>query len=835
MNWHDYIYLLPAGAIACVILAVLIRLMPQLSQPSRRRTPAELALLCAIVALALFVVYGNFFLGKSYFAYTVGDPGSDAIEQYVPFYFNLIDNVRNGSFSLVNYWSFEYELGVNATSFQSWLYDPFNLIVVPLGLVLGQTRIALVLVIAQAIKVMLSAVIFDHLLTRYCDTPIARILGSSLFALCGYMLIYGQHYWLGSVFPLFALAVLVFELFLERASAPRFLAVTAVCAVLLSWTAYVAFMVLLFEVFYLLLRIPHVLTKHSFGAYMRVVLRMCIPVICGVLLSGVLLVPYALFLLTETSRTAASAPLSERMLEALTTFVNLDWIPAILSRFMGSSLITTGLVPLGDTLSATKDVSYAVNYTYEFVLLGYSCGVFLLLSQFFHWVYTERSRGAKTLVTIASVLVALYLVNYFLPTLMTAMVRLQYRSCFIVAVPVCIAMALGFEKRILVGKVAWAPLLIALAISLCVLAWSMLHALMGRSLSALSALAVIAIVLALVLAQKRPSWRPALLAGVLAVLVATSALDGFMGTNVRVHVDGFGFPLTGKSPCGTNTQAALAYLDQYDTSFYRVEKTYLDWTPLNDSLIEHYPSASAYNSTPDADVDDFYHKLWSEAISPWAVYSQGYWYDPDQPSIMALLDVKYILSLNPVDYAWCEFLDVVDGVYIYRNTQAHSIATLRQHAVGASEADALPDAAARRELLATSVIVPDEELSDLGAFTGASQEPAPYTASFSEDAIGHLTGTVSCDTPSIACLSIPHTGTWHVFVDGTEVETFCADYGFIGFTLGAGSHEIVATYEQFGLAPGLVCSLAGVVATVICTAVIAITHRARPVQPQSNV
>ncbi len=821
MNWSEYAYLAVAAVLAFALLLALMRFVPRLSEASRRRTPLELGFLGAVVLLALFVIYGNFFLGRSFFAYTVGDPGSDAIEQYVPFYSNLIANVRDGTFGLWNYWSFEYELGVNAAGYQSWFYDPFNLVVVPLGLAFGDASLAYVLVFVQALKVILSAYLFDHLLTRFCDTPLARILGASLYSICSFMLINGQHYWLGSIFPVFTLAALLFELYLERSSVGRFLGVVAITTVLLGWTAYVAFMVLLFEAIYLLLRIPIVLGRPRPRAYLLTVLRLCAPVACGMLLSGVLFVPYALFLLTETSRTSVSTSLVERVVESLTNFTNPDWIPAMLSRFMGSSLVTTGLTPIGDLLSVDNGVGYSTNYTYEFILLGYSCGTFVLLSQFFAWVRDEGDRLAKVTVAVATALVALYCLNHFLPTLATAMVRLQYRSSFVLAFPICVAMALGFEKRVLAGRIAWGPLAASVALSAAVLVWSYGNALMGHLLTLFFSAALVAAVAALVLASRKPSWRGPLAVCFSGLLVATSAVDGFMGTNVRIHTDGAYFPLSGLSQCGTNTLAALDYLEETDPTFYRVEKTYLDWTPLNDSLIQHYASVSAYNSSPDSEVDEFYHKLWSESISPWAVYSQGYWYDPNQPAIMQLLGVKYVLSIDPVDFDWCEPVAEVDGVHIYRNTLTDSIASVRQHVTAKSEADALPDSAARRALLSSSIIVPDDVAAKLPSLSESeATAPSESSSEFREDGIGRLVGTISCQEDSAVCLPIPHTGTWHVEVDGEEVETFTADYGFVGFTLPAGSHEVVATYTLDGLGAGLACSAVGAVATASCSAII---------------
>lgn len=813
MKWSEYTYLAAAAVAACALFILIIRYMRDLSAPSKRRTTKELVFLAALLAVALFVIYGNYYLGNYFFAYTIGDTGSDTVEQYVPFYANLIGNVQDDTFSFWNFWSFEYELGVNATSYQSWLFDPFNLLVVPLGLILGGSGLPFALLVTHTVKIVLSAFLFDHLLTRYCETPVARILGSTLYALCGFMIINGQHYWLGSVFPLFTFLVLMFELYLEKMTAPRFLGVTAAVAIMMGWTAYVAFMILLYEAIFLLLKIPSTLDRITPKAYLMTILRLVAPVVCGILVAGALFVPYAYFLLVETSRTSASSSMLERIASSLSTFIPFDWFLGMLSRFLGSCQLTTGLESVDGLITATEATDYSRNFIYEFIFFGYSCGAFVLLSQFFHWIFTERPRRTKILVSVGTALILLYCVNYFLPTLFTAMVRLQFRSSFILAAPICIAMALGFEKRILPGKVAWKPLLAAAALTIAVLLWSFINTRTSHLISFVDIITFVIAVAALALALNKPAWRPALTACFAACLVASTTFDGFMGTNLRIHVAGDYFPLSGVGNVGNQTEAALDYLKERDKTFYRVDKTYLTWVPANDSLIQHYASVSAYNSTPDAEVDEFYKKLWHEAISPWAYYSQGYWYDRDRPDILQLLDVKYILSLEPIDYSWCELITNVKGTYIYRNKYAESIATVRQHVVRKSTADALPDPASRRELLTTSIIVPDEIAAKLTNFTGEAAQPAPATSQFVEDGIGHMSGTISCDQNSVVCLSIPHTGTWHIFVDGKEVETFTADYGFIGFTLAAGDHEITASYELAGARVGLVCTGIGALGT----------------------
>lgn len=836
MNWSMYYYLAVAILIAAALFGLLIWQMPKLSQPSKKRTPAELLFICAIAIAALFTIYANFYFENLSFAYAIGDVGSDTIEQYVPFYLNLIGNVRDGSFTFVNFWSFEYELGVNATTYQSWLYDPFNLIVVPLGVLLGEAHLSLVLVIAQSVKVVLSALLFDHFLTRFCDTPVARILGSLLYALSGFMILYGQHYWLGSVFPIFTLSMLAFELYLEKKSVLRFLGVTLVTGLLLLWSPYIAFMVLLFAALYLLLRIPCYMQSFSIRSYFVTIGRMTVPVASGVLLSGVVFIPYALFLLTETSRTSGSMSLTEHIVLSLTNFINLDWVPAILSRTLGSGLINTGAGTVTTIVSPSFDMDFTGSFPYEFILLGYSAGVFVLLSQFFSWAYTEGSKKAKLLISLATVLVALYCFHQFLPTVFTAMVRLQYRSCFIIALPACTAMALGFEKRILPGKVAKTPFALAATLTLAVLVWSLFNTMNGRLICLFYIAAFIAIVACVVLLAKQKLAPSVLTALFIALVLSTSIVDGFFTNNSRKTVAVADFPLSFASENGKDTIAALDYLKEHDDSFYRIDSTYSIWVPLNDSLILHYPSASAYNSSPDSDVDEFYRKLWKEAISTWAVYSQGFKNNPDQPAVLDLLNVKYVLSLEPLAYDWCKLEHQEGAVYIYRNTGAESILTVRSHAVAESEADELESAEARRALLATSVIVPDDEIDALSGSLATAQ-PVSLSASseFREVGNGNVSGTVTLDSDGIACLAIPNTGTWHISVDGQTVDTFRADYGFIGFKLSAGTHTITAIYTLAGTDIGLALTVAGSALTIVACIVISYQNRTKQLGSHSKI
>ena len=273
------------------------------------------------------------------------------------------------------------------------------------------------------------------------------------------------------------------------------------------------------------------------------------------------------------------------------------------------------------------------------------------------------------------------------------------------------------------------------------------------------------------------------------------------------------FPLSGATDSDADTLTALEHLRETDGSFYRVEKTYSDWSPLNDSLIQHFDGVSVYNSTLDGDVDEFYQKLWRESVSTWAVYSQGYKNDPNRSEMLRLLGVKYLLSKEPLAFDWCTLESRQGSVYVYEVDGAGSVLRLHPTAITESQADQMADSAARREAIADAVIVPDD--ADTGGLEdGAEESFSATTGPISLMGQTKLTGTVQTFGNAVACLAVPHTGTWHVSVDGAEVETFRADYGFVGFVVPEGEHTVEATYSLAGFVPGCAMTAAGALGTI---------------------
>lgn len=813
MNWSLYLYLGPLCLLAAALLAVYVRLYDRLSAPSKQRTRLEVTLLVATIVLGIAVIYFNFFTGTSYFAYR--DMGADTVDQYVPYYLDLVRKVGSGTLGT---WNMNYGLGASFMSYQSWTLDPFCLVIVPLTLLLGQERLSLALVVAQGLKMLLCGLLFDHVLTFYCERPLSRIVGSTLYAFCGFLLLWGQHYWIGASIVMATLTMLLLELLMRRWTLPRFWGLVAASAVSIIMSTYSGFAVMLFSLAYALLRIPVATDARCVRAYLGQLWRLAVPVACGVLVSCVTLVPYAIAMVQESSRVVSSgqAPLPSRMASYARGFVPLRWIPYLLSRLLGNGLVSVAAELPKDLVPPASE--FGQTNVYEMVQMGFSVGAAILLCQFAWWEVTHADRREKVLVTITGILCVLYCVNYFLPALSNVFSAVHYRASFVLAAPACIAMSLAFERCFLEGRPSLPVLVASSVLTAAILAWSLLHTQDGRLVCLYFSLALV-VLLALAIVWTRVDREALVVALTAAVILSSSVVDGFFVTNSRVWCTKDDFP-NASSSYEKDLRAALRYVSSQDPTNSAACRVSVAMDDLNASLTQGFMGVDSYNSTINSNLEEFYQRVWPRAIRGISAY-QATRDDMQHPTLQRLLGVRYVLCRHDLALEEYELVKTFGGVRVYKAQGQASLATVYEDAMTESAASSKTPAQLEELLRGGTAIVSDDAPKAYrylsASTTASSSSPA---AKAQVDSQTSVSCTVSASKRSICMIAIPYARGWTARVDGKVVPTFRTNYGLIGVTLGPGSrHHVSLSYRPVGANTGLIVSVVGLALALLASIV----------------
>ena len=72
---------------------------------------------------------------------------------------------------------------------------------------------------------------------------------------------------------------------------------------------------------------------------------------------------------------------------------------------------------------------------------------------------------------------------------------------------------------------------------------------------------------------------------------------------------------------------------------------------------------------------------------------------------------------------------------------------------------------------------------------------------------GFIRGIVACDKDKDVFTTIPYDSAWRIYVDGNEAAADCIGEGFLSFTVGEGSHEVILQYSPKGIKEGIIVSV----------------------------
>lgn len=743
------------------------------------------------IVLSIILIFGEFLCGHKFFMFD--DVGSDTLNQYYPYYVSLISRIKDGTFGI---WNSQHALGTSLVNNVSQTFDPFGLIVIIPGIIGGIETIKYMLVFMQIAKILASAYLCRVYLRLFNISDVAASLGAYLYAFNGYLMLWGQHYIMGTGSVYLVLILFFLEKSIRERDYRWKASLSVVVMVSMIYSYYITYMILLFCGIYFIIRILYPDGETTLGMRIKIAISILGVVVTGIMLSGIVLLPSAAYLFNSSSRLDSNVSLISRFLESFFSIPTFNHIGQTASRLMSNNLLYID----GKVLPGWG------NY-YEMPTVFYTVFIFMIFTQFIAWVIRNiRKEYNKSIYCILCIcVIGFVMLNRGISMAFNGFAYPQGRYMFVIIPIIALMTGIVWSECIEKARISVWGVVCGAFVSGLVLVYSYLRASEDvKNYNIVYGILILVFAgLLIYISRKKIYKRPAILI-LFALFIVTTIMDNYITNNHRKCITKADFAQeNGYNMKINSTLAALDYLKQNDDSVYRVEKEYVDFTRFGDPVLEGYGSVTDYNSTVNKNVAAFYNHLYSSA-NYLAAFRSFNLNNKTDIVPMQMLNVKYYLSRSPKNDENFEYMDTVEGVYIYKNKYSESIAHWYTRTISKDECEGMLEEDRKTFVLDTAIV--DGQRDVLHSKEAEKAEIGMFT----ETASGHIEGNIKTSQTGILMLAIPDQQGWDIYVNGNQQDIINTNYGFIGVQLEPGDYKIEAVYVIPYLKEGLIVSLVGI-------------------------
>lgn len=736
-----------------------------------------------LLLISCLFIFKKFLFGNQILAYT--DIGSDTYDQYLMHYQGIINHLKNGTFSL---WDFTNGYGANVYTYN--LFDPFLILLYLFGTLFGAEQIYGFLVYWCILHVLLAGMTIYLFLSCFSLSERSKVMAAYLYALCGYMVVWGQHYQFGTVIVLLPLMLMAVERSFEKTR--WLLGLTIFCSLAVFSSMYMAYMQFILLGFYVLFRVAWRERLFTKNGIIRVI-KTYGSMLMGVGIGMIQLLPSACLILNVSGRVSGDS-LITRCIQALQLY------PSAYYKSLWNHLFSSNL------LGVNEYAGYQNFYEDPQVFL--SVILLLALLQFVYLFFVEKfSKKQRVLLILAAGAVGFVLLIPLGSMIFNGFVGAFCRQTFL-CMPLAVWLIAYVLDKILEEKKCNLPLLI---IGIFLTAGYYLYSYKNGAEIYAVLLGILAVGMGVAIVSY--CWVPfkwiQLLSPILllACIMMTMSGDAYLSYNHNRWTVSKDTEYLAEL-YDQDVQEALEYLKRTDDTFYRVEKTYTAGTEISclNAMAQGYYGISTYNSTLNTNLTTWYRLMWPETtVINEAHRSFAAGAGVSLPA--SLSHVKYVLSdQENFDTEGYSFVKRFGDVYLYQNTYT---ADLGKFFPGYELGDADEE-----HLMFL------ENQPDMSSYSKGIRFSSPK-----KDSLVQGTATVAQD--GVLMLAIPYENGWNVYVDGEKTELYKVNYGFIGVALEAGSHEITCQFRCPGFAAGAWISCGFILLTAAIWGVIPYYKRKR--------
>lgn len=346
-------------------------------------------------ALVLCLLLGSFFVLWEYLfgekLLVFNDIGSDTLQQYVQQYATIVNHLREGNFTL---WDFYNGLGTNMLSMN--LFDPSLMILYVLGVIFGTQKMLYFLSWIQVLRIVLAGFVFYRYLSMFSYRTSTKFALAFAYGFNGYLMVWGQHYQFGIVTIYLPLLLLLVEKYLRKERGRRiFPIMVAVCCV---YSIYLTYMSLIAVGFYLIFRV-WMMDMNGIRPRVKAFFGGCVQILLGIGMSSGIFLPSAYTMLGVSGRVSGA---ETGFLTSLKEHIGLfprAYYESVIMRLFSSNLQETYQL-------ADERYELYLNYYEDPVLFVSNIALILAIQMVLVFWKSEETRRVKAAVYTAIFMMA---------------------------------------------------------------------------------------------------------------------------------------------------------------------------------------------------------------------------------------------------------------------------------------------------------------------------------------------------------------------------------------------------------------------------------------------
>lgn len=612
-----------------------------------------LLILWTLTGVSCLLIFKNFLFGDALAVFA--DAGSDTKQQYIMQYATIVNHLKNGNYSL-----WDLNNGFGTSMFALNIANVFLMLVYAAGYLFGVGYIPGVLVYLLILEIFLAVTVCYFFLNCFSFSERSKIIASYLYGLCGYMLVWGQHYQFGA-FVVF----LPFLLFLlERAIQKRrfSFSVPLLVALMVLASVYMSYMSLILSGFYVIFRL--VLEDETCRNRIRQFFLHCASMVLGIGIGAAVFLPMAYYLLTISSRLDSELSFMDRIVSYLSWYDTSFYETAFLRLF-------------STAFQGIRDYNGYSNF-YEAPVLFFSLLFVILALQYVFTIHKQNCPLRRKITQYLAVAFFFFCIAFRLgASIFNAFAYPFSRHSFLFMPLFAVLTAFTLDQILIRHKISIPALLLAcIAIAAAhYMAYQQVTEDVLQLSVILKMLCACSLIFLLILGIKQSTLRSRKLISLLLLLACAAdvTLEGYLCYNDR-SVLSTADPEYWGGLYNPNVTEALNYLVETDSSLYRTEKDYYSGSFCMDALAQGYRGISTYNSTPNRYLEEFIELVIPNfpimADHEYTFRQIGYYTEHS-----TLFGIKYLLSRDAdLQLNGFTFLAQFGDISVYQNQNVDSIA-----------------------------------------------------------------------------------------------------------------------------------------------------------------